>query len=184
KTEGFSVEGVFSHLYAPASKVHLNAQVKLFQEAVERVKAVYPNAKSHLSASGGIFAGVRSDMVRAGIALYGYSPDGFSIPDIKPAMKIYASVAHSGRTVDNGFGYNIKEDMPERAHTLRLGYGDGFFRDGGKLCMDATVESGYLRTGTRKLILKDVSEYARLHNTTEYEALVNVSRKAEKRYDE
>lgn len=184
KTAGFSVEGVFSHLYAPASEAHLNAQVKLFQEAVERVKEVYPNAKSHLAATGGIFAGVKSDMVRAGIALYGYSPDGFQISGIKPAMKIYASVAHSGRTVGGGLGYNIEANMPERAHTLRLGYGDGFFRDGGKLCMDATVIGGYARTGTRKLVMKDVSEYARFHNTTEYEALVNVSRRAEKRYED
>ena len=184
KINAFSVEGVFSHLYAPASVSHLNAQIKLFQEAAEKVKAVYPNAKSHLAATGGIFAGVKSDMVRTGIALYGYSPEGFAVAGIKPAMKIYASIAHSGRTIGNGFGYGIEENVPERAHTLRLGYGDGFFRDGGKRCMDATVESGYARTGTRKLVLKDVSEYAKIHNTTEYEALVNVSRKAEKRYDE
>lgn len=184
KTGNFSVEGVFSHLYAPASEAHLNAQLKLFEEAAECVKAVYPDAKSHLSATGGILAGVKADMVRAGIALYGYFPEGFTIGDIKPAMKIYASVAHNGRTVGNGFGYRIEENMPVRAHTLRFGYGDGFFRDGGRLCMDATVESGYARTGARKLVLKDVSEYAKLHNTTEYEALVNVSRRADKSYDE
>ena len=183
KTESFSVEGVFSHLYAPASPSHLNAQVKLFQGAVETVKAVYPNAVSHLSATGGILAGVKTDTVRAGIALYGYLPEGFSL-EVKPAMKLYASVAHSGRTLGNGFGYNIEENVPERAHTLRLGYGDGFFRDGGKRCMDATVESGYARTGTRKLVLKDASEYARLRGTTAYEVLVNVLRKAEKRYED
>ncbi|MDE6411794.1 MAG: alanine racemase [Clostridia bacterium] len=184
KTGTFSVEGVFSHLYAPASEAHLNAQMKLFQEAADRVKEIYPDAKSHLAATGGILAGVKADMVRAGIALYGYSPDGFKVADVKPAMKIYASVAHNGRTVGNGLGYKIEENMPQRAHTLRLGYGDGFFRDEGKLCMDAAVVSGYARTGTRKLVLKDVSEYAKRHNTTEYEALVNVSRRADKSYDE
>lgn len=184
KTGNFSVEGVYSHLYAPSSEFDLNAQATLFEEAVSVVKEFYPNAKSHLSATGGIFAGVKADMARAGIALYGYSPDGFYEPSVRPAMKIYASVAHNGRTIGRGFGYNVVNETPKRAHTLRLGYGDGFFRNGGKLCMDAAVKSGCAKTGRRKLVMKSVTEYAKQNGTTEYEALVNVSRKAEKRYDE
>ena len=183
KTERFSVEGVYSHLYMPSSKPDLNAQIKLFQRAAGIVKAVYPDAKSHLAATGGVLAGVKADMARAGIALYGYEPDGFSLPEVRPAMKIYATVAHNGRTTGRGFGYRISEEMPKFAHTLRLGYGDGFFREGGKLCMDAAVESGNARTGGRRLILRNVTEYARRNGTTEYEALVNVSRRADKSYD-
>lgn len=182
RTGNFSVEGVYSHLYAPSYRSDLNEQTKLFEEAVQTVKEVYPDAKSHLAATGGILAGVRADMARAGIALYGYCPEGFLLEGISPAMKIYATVAHNGRTAGRGFGYNIVKDTPRFSHTLRLGYGDGFFR-AGKLCMDAAVGSGYAKTGRRKLILKNVSEYAKQNGTTEYEALVNVSRKAEKRYD-
>ena len=176
------VEGVFSHLYMPSSAPDLKAQVELFQGAERIVKAAYPLSKSHLSATGGIFAGVKADMARAGIGLYGYAPEGFEIEGIKPAMKVYATVAHNGKTVGRGCGYRIQEGM-ERAHTLRLGYGDGFFR-ANKLCMDAAVESGYARTGRRKLVLKEVSAYAKEHSTTEYEALVNVTKRAEKTYRE
>lgn len=183
KTEDISVEGVYSHLYAPASEEDIAAQAALFSEAVACVKSVRPSAISHLSATGGILAGVKGDMARAGIALYGYSPEGFNFPEVKPAMKIYATVAHNGRTAGRGFGYRIEEDTPRFAHTLRCGYGDGFFRNG-RLCMDASVESGYGRTGRRKLLFKSVSDYARENGTTEYEALVNVSRRAERRYDE
>ncbi len=183
RTDGFSVDGVYSHLYAPASERDLNAQTSLFCEAAECVKSVFPNAKSHISATGGILAGAKADMARAGIALYGYLPDGFAFPEIKPAMKIYATVAHNGVTVGRGFGYRIAEDVPPTAHTLRYGYGDGFFR-GGKLCMDAAVESGHAKTGRRKLLLKNATEYALKNGTTEYEVLVNVSKRADKRYDE
>lgn len=183
KTAGLSVEGVYSHLYAPESKFDRYAQAKLFEEAVDAVKGVYPDAKSHLAATGGVLAGIKADMARAGIALYGYLPHGFSLSGIKPAMKLYATVAHNGKTVGRGFGYQTLRYPPRAVHTLRLGYGDGFFRDGGRLCMDALVESGYAKAGRRKLVLKDVSEYAKKNGTTEYEALVNVSKRAEKRYD-
>lgn len=183
KTGRFSVEGVYSHLYMPSSEIDADAQIKLFKKAVGIVKAVYPDAKSHLAATGGVLAGIEADRARAGIALYGYAPEGFSLPKVRPAMKIYATVAHNGRTVGRGFGYRIREDTPKFAHTLRMGYGDGFFREGGKLCMDATVLEGSGGTGERRLVLRSVTEYARRNGTTEYEALVNVSRRADKSYD-
>ena len=183
KTQKFSVEGVYSHLYMPASKVHLKEQVKLFDQAVSAVKAVYPQAKSHLAATGGILAGVKADMTRAGISLYGYSFEGGPLAGVKPAVKIYATVAHNGKTIGRGFGYGLNTKNAERAHTLRLGYGDGFFREG-KLCMDAAVLSGGGRTGRRKLVLKDVTEYARRNHTIEYEALVNIMKRAERRYED
>ena len=181
KAAPFSVEGVYSHLYQPASAPDLAAQVKLFAEAERLVKEAYPLAKSHLAATGGIMAGIKADMARAGIALYGYAPDGFEIEGIKPAMKVYATVAHNGKTVGRGWGYRIEEDHAQTAHTLRLGYGDGFFR-AGRLCMDAAVQSGGARTGRRKLVLKEVTSYAKAHATTEYEALVNVTKRAERLY--
>ena len=73
-----------------------------------------------------------------------------------------------------------------RFHTLRLGYGDGFFRTGGlcgeTLCMDACVRGGEARVGAQKLVLCNVTRYARAHGTTEYEALLRVLQGAEKRY--
>ena len=183
KMEPFFVEGVYSHLFMPASGPDLRAQVLLFEGAERAVKAVYPNAKSHLAATGGIVAGVKADMARAGISLYGYFPDGFEIEGVKPAMKLYATIAQSGVAVGRGLGYGYKGENVTATHTLRLGYGDGFFR-AGKRCMDATVLEGSGRTGRRKLVLNSAGEYARRNHTTEYEALVNIARRARKRYDD
>lgn len=183
KTDGMRVEGVYSHLYLPSSEACLCEQKELFERAVCAVKEIYPYAVSHLAATGGVLAGIRADMARAGISLYGYLPDGFeNTLGVKPALKVYATVAQNGRTTGRGFGYGVNKEQAEKAHTLRYGYGDGFFR-GGKLCMDASVEAGAAKAGRRKLVFKDASAYARLHGTTEYEALVNVTKRAEKRYD-
>ena len=177
------VEGVYSHLYLPTARERADEQVRLFEEAVRQVKAVYPAAVSHLAATGGILAGVKADMARAGLALYGYHPSGGALDGGKPAIRLYATVAHGGKTIGGGLGYGLNEENAERAHTLRIGYGDGLFR-AGKLCMDATVEGGYLAPGRRKRVLKDLSAYAKENNTTEYEVLVNVTKKAEFNYDE
>ena len=177
------VEGVYSHLYMPSSEPDLAAQIKLFDGAERTVKEAFPLAKSHLAATGGILLGVKADMARAGISLYGYVPDGCKTEGLKPAMKVYATVAHNGKTVGRGWGYRIQEEPILKAHTLRYGYGDGFFR-AGKLCMDAAVMSGSQRTGRRKLVLKEMSAYAAAHSVTEYEALVNVAKRAEKVYRE
>lgn len=71
-------------------------------------------------------------------------------------------------------------------HTLRVGYGDGFFRVGGlgigNLCMDACIMEGEAKVGTKKLILSDAEKYASEHGTTAYEVLVNVGKKAERKY--
>ena len=70
---------------------------------------------------------------------------------------------------------------------MRLGYGDGFPRAGklkniNGLCMDAYVREGSALFGKRRLILSDVAAYARAHGTIVYEALVNITKKAEKVY--
>ena len=184
------IEGVFSHLYAPEDKSARNAQTELFCKSAEKVREYFPNAMRHLAASGGILAGgeYAFDAVRSGIALYGYLPYGFEgeIP-VKPAMKVYATVAQSSSFLGGGVCYQKAEKEYGKLSVIRLGYGDGFWRKGhigneNKLCMDAFVRSGRANFGSRKLIIKDAAEYARAHNTIVYEALVNIGRKAEKVY--
>lgn len=187
---GNQIEGVFSHLYAPEDENARNRQTELFIKATEKVRRYYPNAVRHLAASGGILAGeqYRFDAVRSGIALYGYLPSGFEgAMKVKPAMKIYATVAQGLRFLGGGIGYQKAEKNYDDLSVLRLGYGDGFWREGkigneSKLCMDAFVKIGREKFGSRKLIIKDAAAYARAHNTIVYEALVNVGRRAEKVY--
>lgn len=182
------ITGVYSHLYDPADGGALFEQKNLFLTAVKHAKAHFPEAVAHLSATGGILRGDMFEAVRAGIALYGYLPEGFEgkLP-VKPAMKIYATVAESRTRLGGGAGYNRAPEAARAFHTLRLGYGDGFFREGGlnavgKLCMDACVREGYAPAGARRLVLKDAAAYAKEHDTTTYEVLVSVTKKAEMQY--
>ena len=185
---GERVEGVYSHLYSPSDRAVIEEQVRIFQEARDRVRGFVPRAVCHLSATGGALAGVESDAVRAGIALYGYLPAGFEgALAVTPVAKFYATVAHSCRQVGRGVGYNLPAQKYRCLHTLRAGYGDGFFRAGGEpflgvICMDAALREGRERFGRRKLILNNVTQYAKAIGTSEYEVLVRLGSRAEKRY--
>lgn len=182
---GVSVTGVYSHLYAPDSSDALAEQTTRFDAACRAARESLPCAVCHLSATGGLLAGVRCDAVRVGLALYGYLPAGWEDSlCVKPALKLYATVAETRRRLGSGAGYGRAPQGARDLYTLRVGYGDGFFREGGlgavgKLCMDAAVCCGTARAGRRKLIFSDAEAYAREHGTTAYEALVNVTRRAE-----
>ncbi len=185
---GILVAGVYSHLYAPSDEAARREQRAVFSAACEKVRSYFPEALCHLSATGGILSGELCDAVRAGISLYGYLPEGFEgrLP-VRPAMKIYAAVAESRARFGGGAGYQSAPAGATHFHTLRAGYGDGFFREGGlgavgKLCMDACVREGYARAGERRLILKDAAAYAREHGTTAYEVLVRIGERAAKTY--
>ena len=188
KSLGVSLTGVYSHLWAPAEEAVRRQQFVLFRRAAEEVRAVFPCALCHLAATGGILAGREYclDAVRPGIGLYGYLPAGFegALP-VQPAARIYASVSHACARVGEGAGYQ-RAEKGSRFYTLRLGYGDGFFRAdgrGGVLCMDARVCAGDARIGERRLVLNDFTRYAREHGTTEYEVLLRTLQGTEKEYD-
>ncbi len=185
---GIMVTGVYSHLYLPQDGAAKDRQKSLFSRAAEDVRAVFPAAVRHLSATGGLLAGDGFDMVRPGIALYGYLPAGFgrALP-LRPAMRLYACVSHAAKFTEGGAGYAKAAKRYSFLHTLRLGYGDGFSRTRtpfgiGALCMDACVEEGRARFGGWKKLPLDISNYAARCGTSEYEILVNIARKAVKIY--
>lgn len=188
KEGGISVEGVFSHYYAPDDVAARCAQTRAFCAACEDVCAVFPSAMRHLSATGGLAAGGdRCDAVRAGLGLYGYLPEKCRGVRLRPAMKVYATVVQSGVPYGGGAGYARAPRRFRALHTLRLGYGDGFFRAGapwavGALCMDACVCEGEAPVGRRVCVMDDARIYAERHGTSPYEVLVRVGRGAEKRY--
>lgn len=186
---GLQITGVFSHFYAPEDEEAREAQFRRFRACVKTVKNFAPQAEAHLSATGGILAGQKYnfDAVRCGIGLYGYLPHGFEgAVSVKPAMKIYAPVAQSGVFAGGGVGYQRADKSYKTLSTLRFGYGDGFFREGGfgigKLCMDACVREGSGKFGAWKLVFSDAARYAKEHGTSAYEALVNVGKGAVKYY--
>ena len=184
---GIEAEGVYSHYYAPESRAALNAQRRIFARAADEVREYFPDCMRHIAATGGALGGGELfDAVRVGIALYGYLPAGFEEIGLKPAMRVYATVAQAGTFLGGGAGYGAAREQYGKLHTLRLGYGDGFFRAGGlgigKLCMDACVREGDARFGRRKLVFKDAREYARRMDTNEYEVLTGIGKRAVRIY--
>lgn len=189
KDRGIEVRGVYSHLYAPELPAARERQLRLFSDAAEEVRVRFPRAVRHLAATGGLLAGKEFafDAVRSGIALYGYLPEGFgdALP-LTHAMKVYSAVSWRGTFLGGGIGYGEAARAYGKLHTLRFGYGSGFFRTAGKgegnLCMDACVRTGDAPFGAKRLILGDAAAYARAAGTSAYEVLVRVGREAEKYY--
>lgn len=188
KSAGIEVVGGYSHFYAPENARAREEQYAAFSRAAEEIENCFPAATLHLAATGGVLAGgrYRFGAVRCGIALYGYLPQGVGELPVRPAAKLYATVSHRGRAFGGGAGYMRAEKKYGALYTLRLGYGDGFFRAGGlgvgNLCMDACVREGDAPFGRRVQILKDIPAYAKAHGTTPYEVLVRVLKGADKYY--
>lgn len=181
-----NILGVYSHLYAPDNAAARDGQLKLFSMAEGMVKAYAPNALAHLSASGGVALGEKYLFggVRCGIMLYGYSPCGFKIKGLKPALTVYARLAQSTEFIGGGVGYNFADKEYKKLYTYRLGYGDGFSRAvplGEKtLCMDAFISQ---KKCELLPVLTDADEYARRCNTISYEVLCSVTKRSERVYE-
>ena len=136
---GLIPEGIFSHLACAdeedVSGVHM--QYKAFAGLLDALeKAGITFALRHISNSAGIlnFPEYQLDMVRAGIALYGYYPSCYVQKEravLRPAMSIKSRVTHlhpvkQGAGVSYGWTYRAPEDCV--LATVPIGYADGYFR--------------------------------------------------------
>ena len=184
---GMPPEGVYSHFYRPEDAETRKEQFARFVRMADRAEACCGRLVRHLSATGGTLAGgFAQDMVRIGIGLYGYLPQGFSLPEgmLQPAMRVYAAVAAERTYRFGGAGYG--ERVPHgRLYTLRCGYADGLFRADGAypLCMDAAVREGAAHKYAEIPVLTDAATYAERHGTIAYEVLVRAAARAEKVYE-
>jgi alanine racemase len=127
------VAGVFTH-FADAGEdpAFTITQHGRFLEAVEALRPVAPDALLHTSGSAAILAhpAMHHDLVRAGIAFYGYPP----VPgpaSLRPAMNVFCRVAQV-RTVARGesvgYGRTWRAETARRIATATLGYGQGLPR--------------------------------------------------------
>jgi alanine racemase len=93
----------------------------------------------HLANSGGLFyvADARLDMVRPGIALYGYYPDGLAgrtaavPPLLQPAMRFSTQIIQVRQVpAGSGLGYShlFTTARPSTIAVLPVGYEDGYLR--------------------------------------------------------
>lgn len=151
------IEGLMTHLSsADGPRAVTEHQLALFEEASQIVRARGHQPKLfHVANTAGTFAfdRARFNMVRAGIALYGYSPvPGLGL-DLRPAMRIRTEVTTVRELpVGSPVGYSgtFVTTQPTRIATVPLGYGDGLMRA-------ASNRGHMLVRGTRCRIVGNVS---------------------------
>jgi alanine racemase len=158
--------GVFSHLACADEPDHpsVRAQHEAFGAAVAAAERELPIELRHLanSAATVLDPGARFDVVRPGIAVYGFSPAPALVTaaelGLRPAMTLLARVALAKR-VPAGAGVSYGHTWTAPADTtlalLPVGYGDGLPRQAsgsgpvllggcrlsvaGRVCMDQVV---------------------------------------------
>lgn len=182
-----SLDGIYAHLSNPEDEKSRNLQVNKFLLANNFVKGYNNRAICHISASGGLLKGVKSDMARIGILLYGYKPFESNIISVKPAMKIIAPVLLKRRLKKGDYAlYGDKiADRDLDLSLIRYGYADGLMRrevDGqfNNRCMDTTaVTDAFSKYYT---VMDDADALAKKYGTISYEILTKSAIRAEKIY--
>lgn len=136
------IDGVLAHLPLADDRTSPNsAQVlSTFVETTAQLSRLVPGKCClHLANSGGLFyvAGARLDMVRLGIALYGYYPDGLAgkiaatHPLLQPVMRFSTQVIQVRQVpAGSGLGYShlFTTSRPSTIAVLPVGYDDGYLR--------------------------------------------------------
>lgn len=154
----------------------------------------------------------RFHMVRAGLALYGYSPVATPLP-LEPVLSWKAEISHvkaiqAGESVSYGATFTARETT--RVASLSVGYGDGFSRllsnrgtvliSGrrcrvlGRVCMDQIMAdvTGIpdVRPGDEAVLIGrqggemiTAEDIARETGTIPYEVLLNISKRVPRRYE-
>lgn len=193
---GVFVEGIYSHLSDATDRAFCEEQRELFDRCCRTASGYFPKLTRHLAATGGCAIGERYyfDMVRVGLGLYGYTPEGLQNFPLEIAMKAYGRVVNSriyegGRV---GYGKEVAKKGDD-LHVVNVGYGGGFFRrkenglSGGANaampCMDATIRYGKRELGERVLLMDDARKTAAACGTIVYEVLCSVGSRAERVYE-
>jgi alanine racemase len=139
--ESMNIKGIFSHLAKAESDADCTTQqLNRFESVLNSLekKNLLPKFV-HLANSAGImnYKDSHYSMVRPGIMLYGYNPNGY-LPDVtfdgkklKPIMTLKTKVAYFKVVpAHTGISYNhtYVTDHQTRIVTLPVGYGDGYVR--------------------------------------------------------
>jgi len=128
---GIQINGFMSH-FAVADQpndAYTKRQIDIFNDAI----APYADLTNHLANSGGITdrKGINFPIARAGIALYGSSPQWPLAKQLAPAMSfqsevLYVKTVPQGETIS--YGRTFKTIKPTRVATIPVGYADGYNR--------------------------------------------------------
>ena len=126
------VSGVFTHFADPERDPDFtHEQHERFLTAADELRAVAADALLHTCGSAAIlaFPEMHHDLVRLGIAFYGYAPaDQVGTAELRPCMTVLARVAQvkevgAGETV--GYNRTWTANATRRIATVAIGYGQG-----------------------------------------------------------
>lgn len=180
--------GIYSHFARPENKKSLSRALDKFLLAINLAKGYNKKIICHISASGGLLAGVKLDMVRVGIMLYGYTPYKTDKITLTPVMKITAPVIATRKAIKGTpIFYGEKKVKKDVIYSVvRYGYADGLERTPieGQInnrCMDVTAVETKKRVG-KVTVLSDAEKLSKKYGTISYELLTKVAMRAEKRY--
>ncbi len=135
--KNIEVEGVYSH-FANSDAEQLFETYKQFDKFIDAIsffeKRDYYLLR-HIANSGAVirFEESHLDMVRTGIALYGYMPDSNleNILKLSPILSLYSKVVYF-KVIEKGarvsYGSTWEADRQTRVITVPIGYGDGYPR--------------------------------------------------------
>lgn len=186
--KGIILDGAYSHLGELQNKKALNSSVDKFLLANNLIKG-YNNIKCHISASGGLIKGIKSDWYRVGLLLYGYKPFASNKIKVRPAMKVYSPVLDK-KVVVRGerilYG-DYRLDKDTNAVLVQYGYADGLERKKrGNLinnrCMNVSAYSNLKVEDGYGLIMDNAEVLANELGTISYEILTKSGITAQKIY--
>lgn len=131
--EGLVLEGLWTHLAVAdeLSSEFTALQLERFDIVQKAVAAagIVPECVHAANSAGALFhAGGRFDLVRAGIALYGYDPALSGDLDLSPSLELKARVTFvkrvpAGDAISYGLRYRFERDST--VATVPIGYADG-----------------------------------------------------------
>lgn len=119
---------------------HVLAQESAFEACFRKVRAAFPEAQRHFSATSGLMTregpAAKNALVRIGIGMYGLYPSGplataHAALQLRPAMRWVAQLAQvkllpAGHPV--GYGLTYVTQAPSRIGIVPQGYADGYDR--------------------------------------------------------
>ena len=127
--DGFVVTMVLSHL--ANADVHGDPVTDRQAERFAALTRLFPAARTSLGNSAGALSGIRSDLARPGIALYGGNPFSTGRSPMRPVATLEARVVGL-RTVAAGepigYGGTFSPAHEARVAILAIGYADGIPR--------------------------------------------------------
>jgi len=207
------LEGVYTH-FANSDEVEsgfCEIQFSLFKLLLDKldrtgIKPLLKHASN--SAASLAFANTYLDMVRLGIAMYGYPPVNTDL-NFKPVMEIFSRVTSIRKIKKEdtvSYGRTYKSDADQKIATIAIGYADGYnrllsnkdylvFKDKklpviGRVCMDAimvSIDDFEINDGDYVEIFglkKDMNSMCKTLNTIPYEILCNVSKRVKRIYSQ